>query len=351
MYTLITLIILSLGVLYVTATPPGQAPNPGHLGSDLAPGSITTTQIADNAVTSAELADNSVTNAELANDALSLAKASAGLLTILGTTLNVAGDIQATGDVCTDLSGGVCLSTAGGGGIGGSGTVNKVSKFTPDGTTLGDSQIFDDGTNVGIGTTTPATKLDVAGTVTATSFVGDGSALTGLTIPDGHSLDAADGTPTDVVFVDNNGNVGIGTLTPTEKLWVEGNMGVNGELFRKVQRKIVYAYEDANTGILTSRTMNFVKRRDDTTLRIQWYDNFRVGDGSCRWEVLIDGQKCGTPHPIRMDLWMSGTGSPNHHRGSTVLGYCSKLADGSNINAGNHQITIQVGPTTGEVFR
>ncbi len=31
---------------------------------------------------------------------------------------------------------------------------------------------------------------------------------------DGHSLDAADGSPTDVVYVDNEGNVGIGTINP-----------------------------------------------------------------------------------------------------------------------------------------
>jgi hypothetical protein len=43
-----------------------------------------------------------------------------------------------------------------------SGTTNYVSKFTG-ATTLGNSQIFDNGTNVGIGTASPSAKLDVSG--------------------------------------------------------------------------------------------------------------------------------------------------------------------------------------------
>ena len=48
--------------------------------------------------------------------------------------------------------------------VDGSGTINYVSKFTATGT-LGNSNIFDNGTNVGIGTITPAKLLDVNGDV------------------------------------------------------------------------------------------------------------------------------------------------------------------------------------------
>lgn len=41
------------------------------------------------------------------------------------------------------------------------GTTNKVAKFTPSGTQLGDSQLFDGATGVGVGTILPAYKLDV----------------------------------------------------------------------------------------------------------------------------------------------------------------------------------------------
>jgi len=40
---------------------------------------------------------------------------------------------------------------------------------------------------------------------------------------DGHSLDAADGSPADVVFANNVGNVGIGTNSPQRKLHVSGD--------------------------------------------------------------------------------------------------------------------------------
>ncbi|MBT9168766.1 MAG: hypothetical protein DDT19_02114 [Syntrophomonadaceae bacterium] len=56
------------------------------------------------------------------------------------------------------------------GGLGGSGTINRVARFTG-ASTLGNSVIFDTGTNIGIGTTTPSTRLDVQGSL----FVGGGT--------------------------------------------------------------------------------------------------------------------------------------------------------------------------------
>lgn len=65
------------------------------------------------------------------------------------------------------------------GGVTGSGTTNYISKFTST-TALGNSIIFDDGSNVGIGTSSPSTKLQVLGTATATTFSGSGASLTNL---------------------------------------------------------------------------------------------------------------------------------------------------------------------------
>jgi hypothetical protein len=44
--------------------------------------------------------------------------------------------------------------------------------------------------------------------------------ITSAQAGDGHSLDAADGNPTDAVFVDNDGRVGIGTTSPVQKLHI-----------------------------------------------------------------------------------------------------------------------------------
>ncbi len=86
-----------------------------------------------------------------------------------------------------DQTGTVCLTTGNcsgiGGVVGGSGTQNYLAKWNNSGgTNIGSSVIYDDGTNVGIGSATPAYKLDVVGTLQVT-----GSGFTGLRLPTGAS--------------------------------------------------------------------------------------------------------------------------------------------------------------------
>jgi hypothetical protein len=81
-------------------------------------------------------------------------------------------------------------------------------------------RITSDG-RIGIGTINPTTALEVAGIVRSTlegfKFP-DGTVQGSAARGDGHSLDASDGDPTDAVYVDGNGNVGMGTTSPNMKL-------------------------------------------------------------------------------------------------------------------------------------
>jgi len=172
------------------------------------------------------------------------------------TKLHVAGDVGAA-QYC-DETGGNCWLPAGGGGVLGSGTANYLPKWTGP-ATLADSLIFEDGTNVGIGTTTPQTRLDVNGTAkiayggevcdaaregaihfdsaqdkffvcpAAGSWIevstGGGDNLGNHTATQNIVLGAnwlsGDGD-NEGIYVDATGNVGIGTAAPAARLSLNG---------------------------------------------------------------------------------------------------------------------------------
>lgn len=74
--------------------------------------------------------------------------------------------------------------------------------------------------NIGIGTVNPNSKLEVAGTIHSTTGgfkFPDGTTQTTAAAggsSDNHSLDAADGNPTNVVYVANDGRVGVNNNAP-----------------------------------------------------------------------------------------------------------------------------------------
>jgi hypothetical protein len=154
--------------------------------------------------------------------------------------LYVSGNIHATGNI---TCGGTC------GGSGGGYWTLSGSSLTVSSTSY----------NVGIGTASPSSKLDVYGTTAGTTAHIDNSAsggflffskgATGLLGVGGSgawlndtSTDAAiaayspniriytNGSSTERVRIDASGNVGVGTASPTEKLYVSGNIYATGNI-------------------------------------------------------------------------------------------------------------------------
>jgi hypothetical protein len=118
------------------------------------------------------------TNAASTSNAVDVNVAGTGYAMRLNSTnatakaLQTVGGLQLTG--IGEAAGKILASDAAGnatwntitslGGVSGSGTLNFLPKWTPDGTTLGNSQIFDNGSSVGVGTTAPTEKLSVVTT-------------------------------------------------------------------------------------------------------------------------------------------------------------------------------------------
>jgi len=140
-----------------------------------------------------------------------------------------------------------------------SGTTNYVAKYTPTGNVLGISQIFDNGTNVGIGTATPTSKLQIVGIDSTSSNYSlkiDNSASSPLLYVrndgnvginySGGSISGTklyinggatalntyairlDGDVSDILNIKNNGNIGIAVNNPNYKLNVFGDVGLEG---------------------------------------------------------------------------------------------------------------------------
>ena len=105
----------------------------------------------------------------------------------------------------------------------GSGTANYIPKFTASGA-IGNSIIYDNGTSVGIGSTLHVVQNDTS-TVAAIIKGGlFGALIQGGSAISNYALSVTNSSSSSLLYVRGDGNVGIGTASPTEKLEVNGNV-------------------------------------------------------------------------------------------------------------------------------
>ena len=111
----------------------------------------------------------------------------------------------------------------------GGGTTNYLARWTPDGNTLGIGVTYDNGTSVGIGTTSPGAKTHIFnGTAqnglivenSSSSFT-DSAIFANNTSTTNGNLLRLRSSASDRMIVSGQGNVGIGTTNPQAKLHVQ----------------------------------------------------------------------------------------------------------------------------------
>jgi hypothetical protein len=254
--------------------------------------------------------------------------------------LHVAGNVRVTGAYYDSTnspgtSGQVLSSTVTGtdwitlptGNISGSGTTNYVAKFTGS-TAIGNGIIFDNGTNVGINTTTPSTRLDVNGVITAF----------GGTSTDWNAKQAALVSGTNIKTVNGNSILGSGNLsTKGVHTLVKPAVGQStsfGLTATNVStsssfalRLIVVPYIPANTITCSSLYINIASSLGGANARILIYSDNDGTPGTKIYESAnLDCSTTGIKSAITTQTFVAGTTYWIGTHSSAVFTYSSYTA-------------------------
>lgn len=192
---------------------------------------------------------------------------------------------------------------------GNSGSINYVSKFTSNGT-IGISQIFDNGTNVGIGTPSPNRKVEISttsngiplrlktdGSNTGIEYLGGSGEynyFVGKQYNVGNSFEitpstAVGGTTfsTPALIVNPSGNVGIGVNNPQTALDVNGGISLNG-FMKTSDRLYIVGNNPISNWISSSLTAGY-----SGTNSYGWLNSagslFLGTDGSVKLSIAANG--------------------------------------------------------------
>jgi hypothetical protein len=261
----------------------------------------------------------------------------------------------------------------------GTGTTNYVPKFTG-ASAIGNSLIFDDGTNVGIGTASPAYKLDVSGIGNFSNGFSGPSSETGYRLKfydnggthndAGIGLDGAGGggevmwfnavggfyfglgTSGTKVTISNTGNVGIGTTAPNAKLDVAGQIrsyAATGQIYSysttSSNTAIVFAGWTSGTGMqmgyLPDTAQGYVENTYPITVGEVFGDIYfrqnSAGTMVTRMTIKADGGNVG--------IGTTGPTEKLHVDGSTLITYNNSFQSTNSV--GNKAILARVSPTSG----
>jgi hypothetical protein len=165
---------------------------------------------------------------------------------------------------------------------------------------------------VGINKAAPVHRLDVNGTIGATSL----------------QLEPLANAPANPeagrVYLD--ANMALQVYNGAEWVALAGAAAVNPERLAYRMWPSLDMGQDATTRL--PLTVNYVKQEANSKLRLTFSSNLRTNGGNascCRWALRVNGQQC-TTQPVNGNVYISPGG--NYHQHRTITGICSNVPAG-----------------------